>query len=137
MPLQWRPELALGIPELDGQHLQIDAYLRMLHDELCEGRVPGVEGIVEGLRVAATRHFETEERYLAAAGVASLERHQAAHRGFTARLEDLGGRSRRDGASTALAIELGDFVATWIRDHQRHDLELRSLARTDAGPGGG
>jgi hemerythrin-like metal-binding protein len=137
MPLQWRPDLALGIPELDGQHLQIDAYLRMLHDELCEGHVPGVEAIVEGLRVAATRHFETEERYLAEAGTASLERHQAAHRAFAARLEDIGARSRRDGPSAALAIELGDFLAGWIRDHQRHDLELRALARADAGPGGG
>jgi hemerythrin-like metal-binding protein len=137
MPLQWTPDLALGIPELDGQHLQIDAHLRMLHDAVCEGRVPDVAAVIDGLRRATARHFATEERLLAAAGEPDLERHRAAHRAFTERLGELDERCRRDGAAMPLAMELGNWLAAWIREHQRHDLELRRLAPADAGVGGG
>jgi hemerythrin-like metal-binding protein len=137
MPLQWRPELALGIPELDGQHLQLDAHLRLLHDALCERRVPDVAAVLEGLRGAAERHFFTEERLLGEAGAAGLEAHREAHRTFAAQLERFREACRRDGASVRLATEVAGWLAAWLRDHQAHDVELRRFAPPGLPVGGG
>ena len=137
MPIQWTPDLALGIPELDGQHLQIDAHLRLLHDPICEGRVPDVAAVLQGLRGATARHFEAEERLMAVRGYPGLDGHRAEHRSFAERLAAFDASCRRDGATTPLAMEIGNWLAAWLRDHQRHDLELRRYAAPDGAVGGG
>jgi hypothetical protein len=32
MPIQWKPDLTLGIPDLDAQHLELDGQLAVVHD---------------------------------------------------------------------------------------------------------
>jgi hemerythrin-like metal-binding protein len=137
MPIQWTPELALGIPELDGQHLQLDTHLRLLHDALCEGRVPDVAALLGSVRDASTRHFETEERFMEANGYPRLDHHRDAHRQFTQRLAAFDEVCRREGSTTPLAMELANWLAAWIREHQRHDLELRRYAAPEPTFGGG
>ena len=42
------------------------------------------------------------------------------------------------GAPTGpLAMELGNWLAGWLREHQLHDLELRRYAAPDQAVGGG
>ena len=135
MPLQWSPDLALGIPELDGQHLQLDAHLRLLHDPMCEGCVPDVAAVLEALRDAAERHFAAEERLLADGP--RHEAHREAHRAFAAQLRGFGEACRRDGPSTRLAIEVAGWLAAWLRDHQLHVAELRRLGPAGSSVGGG
>jgi hemerythrin len=137
MPIQWSLDLALGIPELDGQHLQLDAYLKLLHDAICEGRVPDVGAIVAGIREASTRHFATEERLMESNGDPGLLGHRAEHRRFAERLAAFADECAREGASMPLAMRLGNWLAAWLRDHRRHDLELRRHARPGTGVGGG
>lgn len=137
MPIQWTPDLALGIPELDGQHLQIDAHLRLLHDPICEGRTPDVAAIIQGLRGATARHFEAEERLMLVRGYPRVDEHRAEHRSFTEKLAEFESSCRRDGATTRLAMGLANCLAEWLRDHQRHDLDLRRYAAPDQAVGGG
>jgi hemerythrin len=136
MPIQWSPELALGIPELDGQHLQLDAHLKTLHDAICDGRVPDVGAVLAELRDASSRHFATEERLLESTGDPGVG-HRAEHRRFAERLAAFADECARDGATMPLAMRLGNWLAAWLRDHHRHDLELRRHAPSGDRVGGG
>lgn len=35
----------------------------------------------------------------------------------------------REGATTRLALEVGNWVAAWVREHQRYDLQVAAWAR--------
>ncbi len=140
MPIQWTVDLALGVPELDGQHLQLDAHLRLVHDAACEGRVPDLGAVLDGVRAFAARHFPAEERLMEEVGYDDLARHRAEHRHFTeelARFERLL-QSGRD--PLLLSSEIGNWLTGWIKAHQRYDTTLRRhLPATPGGPahGGG
>jgi hemerythrin len=137
MPIQWRQDLTLGVPNLDAQHLELDRQLALVHDAICEGRVPDVPAVLQGVRRCSTRHFECEEAYMARCGHAAFEEHRTRHRQFTAQLERLEQEARREGSSMPLAMEVGNWLVGWIRDHQRYDLAIVSDAAASAlEPGG-
>jgi hemerythrin-like metal-binding protein len=139
MPIQWTTDMALGSPELDGQHLQLDANLRLLHDALVEGRAPDLAQVLGGVRAFATGHFPAEERLLREAGAEELPRHRAEHVRFGEELARFEALHRARGDALPLAMELGNFLTAWIHEHQRHDAALRRLLaqRGPATLGGG
>lgn len=129
MPIQWTKDLALGIPDLDAQHLELDGQLALVHDAICEGRVPDVSAVLDGVRRCSSRHFACEEAYMARSGYPALEEHRARHRGFTEQLARFEEASTREGPTMGLAMEIGNSLARWVREHQRHDLELAAHVR--------
>ncbi|HET7752374.1 MAG TPA: hemerythrin family protein [Anaeromyxobacteraceae bacterium] len=129
MPIQWTPWLELGIPELDAQHLQLDDRLAALHEAFCEGRVPDVPEVIAGVRELAGRHFGAELRRMEELRYEHVERHVAEHRRFSEQLDHFEARCLA-GVDVPLAMEVANWLAAWIREHQRWDLELR-------GPRGG
>ncbi len=139
MPIQWTTAMALGSPELDGQHLQLDANLRLLHDALVEGRAPDLAQVLAGVRAFATSHFPAEERLMEEAGAEELPRHRAEHLRFGSELARFEALQRARGDALPIAMELGNFLTSWIREHQQHDAPLRRLLarRGPAALGGG
>jgi hemerythrin len=129
MPIQWTQNLLLGIPELDAQHLELDGYLALVHDAICEGRVPDVSAVLGGVRSCSSRHFAREEAYMARFGCPALEEHRSRHREFTEQLARFEEASTREGATMRLAIEIGNALARWLRQHQRYDLQLAAHVR--------
>jgi hemerythrin len=136
MPIQWKTDLALGVPSLDAQHLELDRQLALVHDAICEGRVPDLPQVLEGVRDCAVRHFDSEEAYMARSGSAVLEEHRARHREFAAQLARFEEARARDGATMQLAMDVGNWLVGWVRDHQRYDLEIVAQARAAADPAG-
>ena len=138
MPIQWTKDLLLGIPELDAQHLELDRQLALVHDALCAGRMPDLPAVLDGVRACSSRHFECEEALLARRGDPALEEHRARHREFmqqVARFEDA--TTARGGPTTRLAIDVGNWLASWVREHQRYDLQLTAYAgEPEAGDAG-
>lgn len=129
MPIQWTQNLLLGVPELDEQHLELDGHLALVHDAICEGRVPDVAAVLAGVRSCSARHFACEEAFMARSGCPALPEHRARHREFTEQLARLEEASRREGATMPLAIEVGNSLARWLREHQRYDLQLKAYVR--------
>jgi hemerythrin len=128
MPIQWTKDLVLGIPELDAQHLELDRHLALVHDALCEGRVPDLPAVLRGVRACSSRHFDREEALMARRGHPAIEEHRARHREFTERLAGFEAATAREGATTPLAIDVGNWLASWVREHQRYDLQLAAYA---------
>jgi hemerythrin len=137
MPIQWTASFALGVPELDGQHLQIDAHLRMLHDPICEGRVPDLERVLGGLHAVAAHHFECEEAFMREHAYPDLAAHAASHRALLARLVSFEEARAREGSSMRLAMELANWIGAWIRDHQGCEVDLRRYVAATGRVGGG
>jgi hemerythrin len=129
MPIQWKPDLTLGIPDLDAQHLELDGQLAVVHDAICEGRVPDLSAVLDGVRRCATRHFACEEAFMARSEYPAVEDHRARHQEFTAQLGRFEEARARDGASMPLAMEIGNWLVGWVRDHQRYDLQLAAHAQ--------
>jgi hemerythrin len=128
MPIQWKKDLTLGIPDLDAQHLELDAQLAVVHDAICEGRVPDLSAVLDGVRSCSSRHFASEEAFMARSGYPAVEEHRAQHREFTAQLARFEAARTRDGPSMRLAMEIGNWLVAWVRDHQRYDLQLAAHA---------
>jgi hemerythrin len=131
MPIQWTKELKLGVPDLDAQHLELDRQLALVHDALCEGRVPDVSAVLDGVRACSSRHFDCEETFMARRGHPDLEEHRARHREFIAQIARFEEARTREGATVRLAMDIGNWLAGWVREHQRYDLQLVAQARTD------
>jgi len=129
MTIQWTADLALGIPDLDGQHLALDRQLALVHDAICEDRMPDLSAVLSGVRRCSTRHFECEEAYMEAAKYPALEEHRARHRQFTQELVRLEEARTREGETVALAMEIGNWLARWVREHQRYDLLIAAHVR--------
>jgi len=137
MPTQWNTKLALGIPDLDAQHLELDRQLALVHDAICAGAVPDVSAVLDGVRSCSSQHFEREEAYMSRSGYAGIEKHGAEHREFMRELARLEEARTSEGASMRMAMEIGNWLARWVREHQRYDLELAAHLRAAAGDGEG
>jgi hemerythrin-like metal-binding protein len=62
--------------------------------------------------------------------------HAALHQHFTSEFEEIVGRVRRNGPSSALTLELQQLIAGWLVLHIRaHDTKLAEFVKT-APPGG-
>lgn len=129
MPIQWTKNLVLRIPELDAQHLELDGQLALVHDAICEGRVPDVSAVLDGVRSCSSRHFACEEAYMAGSGYPAVEDHRARHLEFTEQLARFEEARTREGATMRLAIDIGNWLARWVREHQRYDLEIAAHVR--------
>jgi hemerythrin len=124
MPIQWTRGLALGIPELDQQHLQLDAQLAVLHEAFCAQTLPDLAAVIAAVRDVSGRHFGAELGRMQEIGYEHVEEHVAEHRKFSEKLTEFEARCAA-GVTTPLAMEVGNWLAAWIREHQRWDLELK------------
>src|SRR6266511_4501867 len=121
MPIQWKTDFALGNLELDG-------LLAVVHDAICEGRVPDISAVLEGVRSSSSRHFACEEAFMARSGYLGVEEHRARHEAFIAQLARFEDARASKGASMPLAMEIGNWLVGWVRDHHRYDLRLAAHA---------
>lgn len=135
MPVEWTPALSLGIPELDAQHLEMDRQLGLVR-EVAEGRGHDLAEVLDGVRECMSRHFVSEEAFMARAGDPTLAAHHARHRDFVRRLAAFEDRCDREGPSVALADEVEGWLASWVREHQRFDLHVAERAKQAGRPEG-
>jgi hemerythrin-like metal-binding protein len=114
----------LGIAELDQQHLQLDEQLAVLHEAFCTQTLPDLAAVIARVRDVSSRHFGAELRRMEEIRYEHVEEHVAEHRKFGEKLAEFDARCA-EGVTTPLAMEVGNWLAAWIREHQRWDLELK------------
>src|SRR6266540_2639708 len=99
--MQWDPTLAMDVPELDEQHLEILAHLHLLIDAIRRGCARDhVGSTLAFLRGHIASHFTAEEALMRAVAFPDLEmEHQ------------------RDGATPHLILRVKGYVSVWVREH--------------------
>ena len=113
----WKPEYALGIPDVDRQHQEFFRIVNELEAASLEGVTEAsARKALAALINYACYHFATEEEFLRSAGYpeAALRKHVGQHEGFVKKVRDL-----RDALCEGKGIgpELADFAGRWLIGH--------------------
>ncbi len=118
MAIQWTPDLAVGIEEVDLQHQQLFAAADQLLEAMRQGKGRSeVASLLRFLERYVVEHFGCEEKTMAEARYPALEAHRAQHQGFTAELAALVQKHSTEGATAATVIHVNDRVCGWLRSH--------------------
>ena len=114
----WDPRLETGISEIDEQHQLIfrkaDAVVEAL--EVGQG-AHEVKRTLQFLADYAALHFETEERYMRAAGYPDADAHAEIHQRINRRLMEVASDYHAQGASPALQRDLDALIRGWLTMH--------------------
>ena len=130
MPLAWEKSLSVGVPELDAQHREIIARLRMLGEAIGLDRRGATAETLRGLLECLALHFEAEERFMREQAHPHLRAHSRAHKLGMETLERAAQLLADDGP-TARFLELTERSARWLEVHLRsEDLRLGMFRET-------
>lgn len=128
--VRWRPQLMLGIPELDADHHrlvdlvnQADAAVRSGAPRLRIGEV------LVALLAYTKEHFAREEKVMRALDFPGYDAHKACHDELVDQLKTVAAHFV-DGDTNAVGAETLKFLADWLVDHIiGEDLQIRNYAR--------
>jgi hemerythrin-like metal-binding protein len=130
MPLvEWRPEFAIGLPEVDHEHRELIELINQAHAGLGEGA--GAEAVSEVLgeihaRIAA--HFALEERIMREAHYDGFDAHKDDHEHLLDEIRDImdAYEDRAEFDQAAFGARLG----AWFTEHFRsEDARLHKFLR--------
>jgi hemerythrin len=134
MTIQWTNALAVGLPEIDGQHQELFRRAGQLLDALEAGQRTEVVELVEFLHSYAVTHFGLEETWMRETLYPGYVRHKAEHDRFVADLAMLARDLDTKGRRSVAPFLLGRWLAQWLKEHvSGTDRELgRYLAKRSA-----
>jgi hemerythrin len=117
-PIEWTPNLEIGIDVIDGQHRRIVDYINRLQ-AASETADDAITSRVIGELIDYTySHFAFEEALMEQAGYDSLPIHQRTHQAFCARVDDF---RRRADHGEDIAAPLAELLRHWLLEHIQHD----------------
>jgi len=118
MAIQWTPDLAVNVPEIDRQHQELFRRVDLLVEAMRMGRGRAEVGsLVSFLELYVAEHFALEEQYMETNGYPHLAAHRAEHQTFTREFQRLKDEHAATGATTALVLAVNQSVAGWLRSH--------------------
>ncbi len=118
MPITWQPSLSTGVPHVDNEHKELFRQINLLEAAMREGKGrEKVEEILDFLDDYTRRHFAAEERTMDQVGCPAAEENRRAHAAFIAKFEELRERVNRSGASSAVVIEMSNYLGNWLASH--------------------
>ena len=134
MLLQWTPDLAVGIEEIDDQHRELFRRAARLLEGLHQGQPEEIGALIDFLHEYAVTHFGAEEDHMRATHFPGYLRHKAEHDRFISDLLALAGEHDRKGAGAFMALKVNHWLVQWLKDHvSGTDAELgKFLARRSA-----
>ena len=114
--LEWSPQYAVDVPEIDREHRSLFDAINRLHGAMLEGQsAPILRRLLGELNEYAVNHFAHEEALMKASGYpgieAHIQQHDALHRRARVLLE------RYERGELTMSIELTLFLAEWLRKH--------------------
>jgi hemerythrin len=114
----WSDDYALDIQAIDEQHKGFFEACHRLYDAIlnCEGEKM-VEESVAFLRDYASRHFQTEESFMAKHAYPHLEQHKKLHTEFLEVLDSLMDDLELFGPSQHLADRALEISQEWLINH--------------------
>ncbi|MBL0276521.1 MAG: hemerythrin family protein [Anaeromyxobacter sp.] len=114
----WDPMLETGISEIDEQHRLLFRKADAVVDALEAGQgAHDVKRTIQFLADYAALHFETEERYMRAAGYPDADAHAEIHARITRRIMEVAADYHAQGASPSLQKDLDAMIRGWLTMH--------------------
>ena len=114
----WDPKLETGITEIDEQHRLIFRKADAVLEAVAAGEAgPEVKRTIQFLADYAALHFETEERYMRAAGFPEADAHAEIHARINRRIMEVAAAFNAEGASQAMVADLDAMMRGWLTMH--------------------
>ncbi len=114
--ITWKPEMSVGVAELDEQHRCFVEILNRFHERMKAGRGSEiVDQILAELVSYAENHFATEERLFDRYGYPNALSHRAAHAGFLGKLREL--RSEVATGKRFVSLTTLNLLRDWLDHH--------------------
>jgi len=118
MRIEWRDDLAIGVPSIDDQHRELFSRFNRLIEACNDGRGKDViADIITFLRDYVTVHFCDEEELQREIGYPDRASHQEQHRYFVDRLSAMETEFLSGGASLPLVIKTNNLLVEWLITH--------------------
>lgn len=118
MSIKWRPELEIGIEEIDRQHKALINAINDFLQACAEGK--GKEEVgrtMDFLSDYVVTHFNYEQDYQKKYDYPKYEQHLRMHQAFLKEVEDLKKKFEEEGASLHFTIQFSKKVVNWIITH--------------------
>lgn len=113
--IEWRPELDIGIFEIDMQHRSLVSIANQLHDAIESGKADRtIEWMLEELLLYTKMHFQTEEQYMKRYQHTEAAGHAREHGEM---LKAMRRFKRRLKVGDDVADEVLDFLRGWLESH--------------------
>lgn len=114
--LTWSDEYSVNIKEIDNQHRKLIEIINQLHEAMTEGKGGSVlDDTLQRLLDYTDYHFSAEERLMEAYNYPGYVHHKAEHAKLIRQVEEFQRRYRQN--PTGLAVQLLNFLKSWLTDH--------------------
>jgi len=114
----WDPQLETGITEIDEQHRLLFRKADAVLEAVAAGQgAAEVKRTLQFLADYTALHFETEERYMRAAGFPESDAHAEIHARINRRLVEVGADFHARGATPALVADVEALMRGWLTMH--------------------
>ena len=118
MGVEWRPELAINVAEIDKQHQELFRRFDELLKACDSGRgQKEIARLLDFLDDYVRTHFRDEERIQANSNFPGYTEHRRQHQQFVSRLNDLKRQLATDGASLPVILQTNHMMVDWLINH--------------------
>ena len=112
----WKPEYSVGVERLDSQHREIFETINRLHWAIQEKQQIQIVGsILSEMTGYVYTHFKDEEALMQKYHYPDLQAHQASHKAFTQKTQEL--IMRHQGIYGNISLDVLQFLKTWWVSH--------------------
>jgi hemerythrin len=120
MAVQWTADLAVGVPQIDGQHRELFKKLNDLLEACQQRQGKEMVGTVLGfLGRYVVEHFQAEEALMASVQYPALVTHRGHHKSFLKSFGDLQKAFTAEGPGPHIVIQTNQVVLQWLNGHIR------------------
>lgn len=110
-------DMLTNIDDIDNQHYKLLSWGNALLSEDTEVAVEKVDAVLEKLTHYVSYHFRAEEEAMNRYGYEKLEKHRKQHKRLMLDVKKLVNRSKKEGVSRGLLIELQYQFIDWFVQH--------------------
>lgn len=120
MPIEWTPNLSVGVSLIDDQHKILFERANQLFEAGKERRAKEyISTMFDFLDEYTKQHFGDEEAYMEEIGYPQIEAQKRAHAHFINELARLKSEYEKSGGNALVIINANKFVVDWITNHIR------------------
>lgn len=131
MLVQWTPDLAVGLKEIDEQHKELYSRINQLLEACGQGKGKEVVGdTLKFLEDYIVTHFGNEETYMKRFAYPEYDQHKSQHTFYIKSLNELKEILANEGPGIHLIVSTNSVVVEWLNNHIRQtDIKLAAFLK--------
>lgn len=131
MAIQWTPNLAVGIEQIDNQHKELYRCVNQLLDACNQGKGRQVLGeAVDFLERYVITHFRDEEALMQRFAYPKYNEQKTAHNLFINKIAEIKKTFEKEGSSINVIVITNQTVVEWLNNHiSKMDTQLGAFLK--------